>query len=146
MILRLLLASLAVVTLSATGGAASPANDTPSAPAATVLAQAADYPFFPFCIDWHDAKKRNFEQQAVMLKELGYPGVGHNWLHKVAERLDSLDRAGLKLYQITMTVDLTPGKPPYDEKQFQDVLALVKGRHVQFDLLVGGVQGLRPGR
>ena len=35
-----------------------------------------DYPFFPFCIDWHDAKKRTFEQQAEMLKELGYPGVG----------------------------------------------------------------------
>jgi hypothetical protein len=44
------------------------------------LANAAEpkpYPFFPFCIDWHDAKKRSFEQQAVMLEELGYEGVGH---------------------------------------------------------------------
>lgn len=32
------------------------------------------HPFFPFCIDWHDAKKRSFEEQAVMLKELGYEG------------------------------------------------------------------------
>src|SRR5512138_2785946 len=45
------------------------------------------HPFFPFCIDWHDAKKRSFEQQAVMLKELGYEGVGHIYLDKVAERL-----------------------------------------------------------
>ena len=36
------------------------------------------YPFFPFCIDWHDAKQRSFEQQAEMLKELGYDGVGHH--------------------------------------------------------------------
>ena len=36
-----------------------------------------------------------------------------------------------------MTVDITPGKPPYDP-QFKDVLALVKGRHVQFDLLISG--------
>jgi sugar phosphate isomerase/epimerase len=103
----------------------------------------SDAPFFPFCIDWHDAKKRDFVQQAAMLKELGYPGVGHIWLDKVAERLESLDAAGLKLYQITMTVDLTPGKPAYDPR-FKDVLALVKGRHVQFDLLIGGFKPSDP--
>jgi sugar phosphate isomerase/epimerase len=94
-------------------------------------------PFFPFCIDWHDAKHRSFAEQAAMLKELGYDGVGHIWLDKVPERLKSLDEAGLKLFQITMQVDLTAGKPAYDPR-FPEVLALVKGRHVQFDLLVGG--------
>ena len=42
------------------------------------LAHAAEpkpYLFFPFCIDWHDAKKRSFEERAVMLKELGYEGL-----------------------------------------------------------------------
>jgi hypothetical protein len=28
-------------------------------------------PFFPFCIDWHDAQKRSFEQQARKLKQIG---------------------------------------------------------------------------
>jgi sugar phosphate isomerase/epimerase len=96
-----------------------------------------DYPFFPFCIDWHDAKHRNFEEQAAMLKELGYDGVGHIWLDKVDERIKSLDAQGLKLYQITMKVDLAPDKPAYDPK-FKEVLALVKGRKVQFCLLVSG--------
>jgi hypothetical protein len=54
------------------------------------------YPFFPFCIDWHDAKKRSFEQQAEMLKSLGYDGVGHIGLDKVAERLRTLQGTGLK--------------------------------------------------
>ena len=93
--------------------------------------------FFPFCIDWHDAKKRSFREQAVMLKELGYDGVGHIWLDGVAERLKTLDEAGLRLFQITMTVNVAPGKSAYDAR-FKDVLALVKGRHVQFDLLLGG--------
>ena len=93
--------------------------------------------FFPFCIDWHDAKKRSFQEQAVMLKELGYEGVGHIWLDGVAERLKTLDGAGLRLFQITMTVDVTAGKTPYDAK-FKDVLALIKGRQVQFCLLVNG--------
>ena len=102
-----------------------------------LAATASPTPFFPFCIDWHDAKKRSFPEQAEMLKELGYDGVGHIWLDKVAERLQSLDAAGLRLFQITMTVDLTPGKSAYDPR-FKEVLALVKGRHVQFDLLVNG--------
>ena len=94
--------------------------------------------FFPFCIDTHDAKHRTFEQQATMLKELGYDGVGHLWLDKVDERIKTLDAVGLKLYQIVMPVDLTPGKPPYDARKFKDVLALVTGRQIQFCLLVSG--------
>ena len=96
-------------------------------------------PFFPFCIDWHDAKKRSYQDQAPMLKELGYDGVGHIWLDGVAERLKTLDEAGLKLYQITMVVDLSPGKQPYDV-HFKDVLGLIKGRGVQFDLLMNGLK------
>ena len=110
---------------------------------ATYAAEPLVYPFFPFCIDWHDAKKRTFDQQATMLKELGYDGVGHIWLDKVAERLKTLDDAGLKLYQITMTVDVAPGKQPFDPR-FKDVLPLLKGRHVQFCLLVNGMKPSDP--
>jgi sugar phosphate isomerase/epimerase len=98
-----------------------------------------DYPFFPFCIDWHDSKKRTFKEQALMLKELGYEGVGHIWLDKVEERLQTLDDAGLKLFQITMNVDLAEGKTPY-EARFKEVLPLLKGRHVQFCLLTNGAK------
>lgn len=105
----------------------------------TTAAEPKAPPFFPFCIDWHDAKKRSCKEQAEMLKQLGYAGVGHIWLDNVAERLKTLDDAGLKLFQITMTVDLTPGKPAYDPR-FKDVLALVKGRHVQFALLLNGLK------
>lgn len=100
--------------------------------------------FFPFCIDWHDAKKRTFEQQAQMLRELGYPGVGHIWLDKIEERLATLDAAGLRLFQITMQVELTPGKEPYDVAQFKTVLTLIKGRQVQFCLLCKGLPASDP--
>lgn len=114
--------------------------------AAATFANAAEktYPFFPFCIDWHDAKKRTFEQQATMLKELGYDGVGHIYLDKVAERLKSLDDVGLRLFQITMTVDVGPNKKPYEVEKFKEVLALIKGRQVQFCLLVNGVKPSDP--
>jgi sugar phosphate isomerase/epimerase len=106
-------------------------------------AGAAANAFFPFCIDWHDAKKRTFEQQAVMLKELGYEGVGHIWLDGVGERLRSLDAQGLRLFQISVKVSLAPGDEPYD-RRFGDVLALVKGRGVQFCVLMDGMKPSDP--
>lgn len=114
------------------------------APIVTPAAAPPTTPFFPFCIDWHDSRKRGFEEQATMLKELGYDGVGHIWLEKLDERIQTLDKAGLKLFQVTMVVDVTPGKAPYDQAKFKEALQLVKGRHVQFDLLLNGMKPSDP--
>jgi sugar phosphate isomerase/epimerase len=113
------------------------------APAQPSTPAAKTYPFFPFCIDWHDAKKRNMEQQATMLKELGYEGVGHIWLDKIPERLKTLDAEGLKLFQITMAVNIAPGKQAYDPK-LKEVMPLLKGRGVQFLLLMNGMKPSDP--
>ncbi len=113
-------------------------------PAAAAQASASKTnAFFAFCIDTHDAKKRNLEQQAAMLKELGYDGVGHLWLDNIPERLKTLDAAGLKLFQITMRVDITPGKQAYDPK-FKEIMPLLKGRGVQFVLLMSGLKPSDP--
>src|ERR1035441_3899496 len=105
------------------------------------LPSAATNPFYAFCFDVQDAKKRSLPEQAEMLKELGYNGAGHIWLENVGERLQTLDAAGLKLFQITTMVDLSPGKPAY-QPALKGVLPLLKGRHVQIDLLING---LKPG-
>jgi sugar phosphate isomerase/epimerase len=117
---------------------APPAQATELSPKPLISTPLTNYPFFPFCIDWHDSRKRGYVEQAAMLKELGYEGVGHIFLDGVAERIKSLDAAGLKLFQITMSVDVAPGKTAY-EPRFKEVLALVKGRHMQFTLLVNGM-------
>lgn len=114
-----------------------------AAEAGTTPTVAPSREIFPFCIDWHDSRKRGFVEQAAMLKELGYAGVGHIWLDQVAERLKSLDAQGLRLFQITMVVEVDPAKQPYDPR-FRDVLALVRGRKVQFDLLVNGARPSDP--
>jgi sugar phosphate isomerase/epimerase len=134
---RILLAiGLATASLIAPIFAAAVSTNAPASPPSVSVQR--NYPFFPFCIDWHDSKKRSFEQQAEMLKELGYPGVGHIWLDKVEERIKTLDAAGLRLFQITMVVEVAPGKTPYDAPRFKDVCAMLKGRKVQFCLLVNG--------
>ncbi len=140
---RILLAvGLATASLAAPLFALEVPADAPPHPASPP--EQGGYPFFPFCIDWHDAKKRSFEQQAEMLKELGYPGVGHIWLEKVEERIKTLDAAGLRLYQITMVVEVAPGKTPYDAHRFKEVCTLIKNRHVQFCLLLNGAKPSDP--
>ena len=104
---------------------------------AVLPAQAAEFPFFAYCIDTHDSMKRSLEEQAALLKELGYDGVGHLWLDNVKERLETLDAAGLKLFQITIQVNIA-ADTPYDQK-LKDVLPLLKGRHVQVNLLMDGM-------
>ncbi|MEK7403618.1 MAG: TIM barrel protein [Acidobacteriota bacterium] len=96
-------------------------------------------PFFALCMDTHDEKKRNLAGQAQMLKELGYDGAGHLWFENVAERLATLDRAGLRLFQVYMRVDAGPqAKQAYDAK-LSEVLPLLRGRDVQLAvLMVGG--------
>lgn len=99
--------------------------------------------FFPFCIDWHDSKKRTFEQQSKMLNELGYPGVGHIWLDRVEDRLSALDAGKLRLYQLSVLVDIKPDKPVCDER-LKHVIRLLKGRGTQILLLMNGMKPSDP--
>jgi sugar phosphate isomerase/epimerase len=95
-------------------------------------------PFFAFCMDTHDAKKRTLFEQAELLKELGYAGAGHLWLDNVPERLKTLDATGLKLFQIYVRLSLArDAKPPYDMR-LKEVLPLLQGRDTMLALLVVG--------
>jgi len=97
---------------------------------------AARSPFFALCMDTHDAKKRSLKEQAVLLKDLGYDGAGHLWLEGLAERLATLDAAGLKLFQVYFRVDLNAAEP-FDPK-LKDALPLLKDRGAQLAILITG--------
>ena len=98
-------------------------------------------PFFAFCMDTHDAKKRTLDQQAEMLAELGYDGAGHLWPAGVKERLETLDAAGLELHQIYIRINLANADRPYDP-QVKQVLPLLEGRPIMLAVLI---QGMKPG-
>lgn len=102
------------------------------------LAVSAPAPeFFAFCMDTHDARQRDLPAQAQMLKELGYDGLGHLWLDRLQERVQTVDAAGLKLFMVTLNVDIAPGKTPYDTR-LKELLPLLKGRKVQITVLMNG--------
>jgi formylglycine-generating enzyme required for sulfatase activity/sugar phosphate isomerase/epimerase len=94
-------------------------------------------PLFALCHDTHDAKKRKLPEQAQMLAELGFDGVGHLWFGNVEERLATLDKHGLRLFQIYERINLA-ASPGYDKQRFEKLLPLLKGRDVQLALLFSG--------
>ena len=101
--------------------------------------KAAPYRLFAFCMDTHDAKKRDLDEQAKMLAELGYAGAGHLWLDNVAERLKTLDARGLELSQVYVRVSIDPKQPKYDPR-LGEVIKLLKGRPTILGVLVGGMK------
>ena len=100
-------------------------------------------PFFAFCMDTHDSEKRTLAEQAELLAELGYDGAGHLWLDDLEERLATLDAAGLKLFQITLRVNVAPGQEAYDAR-LKKAMPLLKGRGVGLALLMGGLSSSDP--
>jgi len=92
--------------------------------------------FFPFCIDTHDSEKRNLEQQAQMLEDLGYDGMGHLWLDNIPERLATLDAHNLKLFQITTVINMDPNAEQPYEPELPAVMRLLKGRDVEILLIM----------
>jgi sugar phosphate isomerase/epimerase len=100
-------------------------------------------PFFAFCMDTHDAKKRSLDEQAHMLKELGFDGAGHVGIEHVAERLRTLDEAGLKLFLVGLRVNLASGGERYPP-QLKEVVPLLKGRGVAIYVTLVGMKPADP--
>lgn len=98
---------------------------------------------YGFCMEMHDAKKRTIPQQAAMLAELGYDGVGYPlWLDENLDKnLRTLDDAGLKVFQMYVQIKLKPDAQPLDPR-VPAAIRKLKGRPVTITVLL---QGLPPG-
>jgi len=108
-------------------------------PAAQQSAAAWAPEFYGFCMEIHDARRRTMPEQAEMLRRLGFDGVGYPlWLDENLEKnLAILDKARLKVYLLYVTVNLAPGKRPYDPRLPQ-AMAKLKGRPVTISVLLRG--------
>jgi sugar phosphate isomerase/epimerase len=78
------------------------------------------------------------DQQAKMLKELGYDGIGYTGTQRIPEMLAALDAVGLKMFSVNVNVNINPGKPPYDPG-LKTAIEQLKGRDTILWLqLLGG--------
>ena len=55
------------------------------------------------------------EQQAEMLADLGFAGIGYTGTQDIPAMLAALDQRGLKFYSTYVAVNLKPDAAPYDE-------------------------------
>jgi sugar phosphate isomerase/epimerase len=123
-----------LATGSAPGWAAEPAAAPPTA------AQTVERPlFYGFCMDTHDAKRRSLPDQARMLRELGFDGVGYPlWLDENLERnLRTLDEAQLPVYLMYASLNVGPNAQPYDPR-LPGAIGKLKGRPVTVSVLLRG--------
>lgn len=77
------------------------------------------------------------EQQAKLLAELGYAGIGYSGTGQIPERLAAFDRHGLKVFSIYVASRLGPDGPSYDP-ELKTAIAQLKGRDTIIWLTVLG--------
>jgi sugar phosphate isomerase/epimerase len=119
-----------------------------------------DPKLFPVCMEVADAKRRSLTQEAQMLRELGFDGVGYLLWHdipgtrlrKLGEDLEAnlrtLDEAGLSLLSVGAIVNVNPNAPPYDPR-LAEAIRKLKGRSLTIDVMLKGFppgdeRGMKP--
>lgn len=89
--------------------------------------ESQDHPFFVFNNGVEDEQYDTPEEQAELLKSLGYDGMEKKGIDGLAETLEALDRHGLKLYTMYLNIDLDNEEQPYD-KRLNEVFRMLEGR------------------
>lgn len=108
------------------------------------VAPAGPNPFFAMDTATKDDKRQTAGEQAQMLKELGYPGIGIGYagVDALKETLDELDRRDLQLFAIYTGINVDPGAQAYDPS-LKEAFKVLHGRNTI--LWVFGQSGsLRP--
>ena len=77
------------------------------------------------------------DEQAKMLKDLGYAGIRWSGTEQIPEMLEALDAQGLKMFSIYVVANVDPNRPPYDPK-IKAVIEQLKGRDTVLWLHVNG--------
>jgi sugar phosphate isomerase/epimerase len=98
---------------------------------------ASKNPFFAMDTALRDDKVRTADDQAALLKELGYAGIGASG-YLSEEFMSPFDRRGLKVFNTYLTLDFDSAKPGFDPK-LTECVARLKGRDTALWLAVGSV-------
>lgn len=94
------------------------------------VAPAGPNPFFAMDTATKDEKHKNASEQAQMLKELGYAGIGIGYAgtDALAELLKELDQRDLELFAVYTGINIDPDTQPYDPS-LKDAMKVLDGRN-----------------
>ena len=94
-------------------------------------------PFFAMDTALRDGKERSAADQAALLKELGYDGVGTSG-HPTDEFLRAFERAGLKVFNTYLTLDFDSAQPGLDPK-LKQLIPRLKDQGTDLWIAIHGV-------
>jgi sugar phosphate isomerase/epimerase len=103
----------------------------------TLTAAEVKYPLYVFDNGCGRDTHAPFEEQAKLLKELGYDGIGFTGTGHIPEMLKALDAQGLKMFITYVGAYVTADKPPYDPG-LKEAIEQLKGRDCLLSLFVTG--------
>ena len=94
---------------------------------------------YGFCMEVTDSKHRSLVEQAQMLHQLGFDGVGYQlWLDgSLDKNLHTLDAARLKVYHLWTVANVNPKSQAFDPR-LPDAIGRLKGRPVTLCVLLRG--------
>ena len=104
---------------------------------ATMAGAAETRPFFAF----DNGVGRGvlpLQEQAEILADIGYDGIGYTGVQNVPEALAALDDAGLRMFSTYVGVQLDPDKPAYDPLLPEAIRRLAPHETVLWLYLQGG--------
>jgi sugar phosphate isomerase/epimerase len=98
-------------------------------------------PLYGFCVGMPFPDGPSIPEQAKMLRELGFDGIGFalKFDQQFDDSLRSIDAAGLPLHLVHVSVNVKPGSPPYDPG-LPAAIAKLKGRPVTISVLLRGLK------
>lgn len=94
------------------------------------LAPAGPNPFFAMDTATKDPNHATAAQQAQMLKDLGYAGIGpaYSGVGPLTQLLQELDSRDLQLFAVYTGINIDPGAQPYDPS-LKDAMKILEGRN-----------------
>jgi sugar phosphate isomerase/epimerase len=94
-------------------------------------------PFFAFDNGTGRDQKVSLEEQAKMLEELGYAGIGYTGTEHIPEMLKALEDRGLKMFSTYIGTCVDADKPPY-EPGLKTAIEQLRGHDTLIWLFVTG--------
>lgn len=86
-----------------------------------------DNPFFAFKNSMETAGPASVEDQVQILADIGFDGFDNRDLEGLEEELKALDKHGLKLFTVYLSVRIDEGEEPFNPR-LPELLPLLKGR------------------
>ena len=110
----------------------------------TIPTSAAARTLFAMDTGTRDAQTKTYAQQAALVKELGFSGIGYGGCSNIPEMLAAIDAEGIQFSPLYTGIEVRPTKVTHDPKLEQAITQLA-GRKAIVWLYVGGKRPADPG-